>query len=163
MKMYLRPREPIPAEEIPELLRKTEAAYKPGRDFPHGLRGVVIGMMNSLAGGTAWRKYLLKQLFGTSSSKRLTPAQWYALIRWAGPHPSDLCPDWCDYPGEGWHVHPAFAVEVRRLLDWFAVQEGQQSLPMNDDAARSVTQRDTQSNEPQSIGDVLRSLGLGGA
>jgi len=159
MKLHLKPRKPIPPAEIPDLLRRTEATYRPGMDFPRGLQGVVIGKMNTLAGGVAWRKYLLKRLFGVASSKKMTPGQWYALIRWAGPHPSDLCPDWCDYPEDGWHVHPAFPREVRALLDWYAVQEGQQALPL-DDEVTSVTQRNAQRDGLQSIDEVLKALGF---
>jgi hypothetical protein len=46
-----------------------------------GLRGACINALNSACGSNENRKLLLRALFGKTSSRELTDAEWYALFR----------------------------------------------------------------------------------
>jgi len=116
------PREPQPAARIKARCAEFVAKH---RTLPENWQATTIGVLQAVCEGGEARHSVLAYLFGKTSSKALTQAEWFALYAWVFPHHLDACPAWCPNVTDTWHAHPALKQEIKNLLDARMLEQGQ--------------------------------------
>ena len=84
---------PYLPQTIAQGIKQRVLAYKkrPGSFITsHGIRGVIVSLLNDACCGDEGRYYLLEFLFGKSSTKDLDDEEWWALGQWVSPHKEPL-------------------------------------------------------------------------
>ena len=112
---------PMPAEKVIESIgiisKKTD--FDP---IERGLKGAIIGILDSLLGSRDSRNALLFRLFPGKwdllediSSNDLSEGEWYALKRWVGPNKPE---------GEKWQGVMDFITECAQLNYYLDIKTG---------------------------------------
>ena len=121
-----------PQDLIKTLYKITTGEIK---EVEPGVKGAMIGIIESLLGSKARRQTLLYRLFPAKwpmpknvSTKDLTPGQWYALMRWIEPasfeNPDGTKP---------WYGSADFITEATLVMNHSKSLEGQEHLEKHDE------------------------------
>lgn len=98
----------ITAATLKEVFNRYVSSYDPTQIYYTGkMEGTIIGVLKKCAGSDDNYRLVLKSLTGHTSSKELTPAQWYALFKfvmpfkpeggkWQSQHTDEELSRWCN-------------------------------------------------------------------
>ena len=121
---------PMSAEKVIESL--AIISEKPVIDHvDQGMKGAIIGILDSLLGSRVARNSALFRLFPGKwgllddiSSKELSEGQWYALKRWIGPHKPE---------GEKWQGSTDFVIECAQINYYLDVDQDGKQLKLEEE------------------------------
>lgn len=90
--------------------------------IPDGIKGAINGILTRAAGSDANRKLVIKYLAGVTSSKDLTPGQWFALYCLVRPYKDEAL---------GWiSDNPKFSRAMGAVLAGIPRQAGQAEMEL---------------------------------